>query len=179
MTDLSVTLAKLDAKVLDVPDFPKKGIIFKDITPLLADAESFRLAQDLVIEPFQDKGIDFVAGIESRGFIFASAAALRLKAGFVPVRKEGKLPRVSKSVSYELEYGSATLEIHQDAIPAGSKVLLVDDVLATGGTALAAAQLIEHLGAEVAGFSFLLELGFLKGRDRLASYPIIHSILKY
>ncbi|MDE2038786.1 MAG: adenine phosphoribosyltransferase [Elusimicrobia bacterium] len=170
----------LDARSLitDVPDFPKKGIVFKDITPLLADAAAFAAAIDELAQPFVGKGIDLVAGIESRGFLLATPVAYRLGAGVVPIRKKGKLPRKTRSASYALEYGQDSIEAHADAFPAGSRVLIVDDVLATGGTAKAACELVEGIGGRVAGLSFLIELGFLKGREKLPRRPV-HSLVEY
>ena len=156
------------AFIKDVPDFPKKGIIFKDITPLLADARALAAAVELMAEPYLKSGVQFVAGIESRGFLLAAPIAYRLKAGLVPIRKKGKLPRATKSATYDLEYGQDSIEAHEDAFPKGAKVLLVDDVLATGGTAKAACELIEQIGGTVAGVSFLIELKFLNGRSKLA-----------
>ena len=156
----------------DVPDFPKKGIVFKDITPLLADPRAFGAAIDAMAEPYRGKGIRLVAGIESRGFLFASAIARRLDAGIVLIRKKGKLPRKTLSVTYELEYGTDTLEVHEGAAAPGTPLLLVDDVLATGGTAKGACELIEKLGAKVAGVSFLIELGFLGGRKKLSGRDV-------
>ena len=158
--------------IRDVPDFPQKGIVFKDITPLLGDAASFRRAIDSMAEPLGSKNFDLLVGIESRGFIFASALAYRLGKGHVPVRKPGKLPARTVQVSYELEYGSDRLEIHEDAIRAGQRVVIVDDVLATGGTARGVADLVEKVGGSVEAFSFLIELEFLKGRDKLRGYDI-------
>ena len=157
----------LRSYVKDVPDFPKKGIGFKDITPLLADAKAFAEAIDKLAAPFVGKGVQIVAGIESRGFLLAPSIALRLGAGVVPIRKKGKLPRAVKSASYALEYGTDSIEAHADAFPKGTKVLIVDDVLATGGTAAAAVQLIEEVGGKVVGTSFLIELNFLNGRAKL------------
>jgi len=176
-----VTPAKsLDVRslVLDVPDFPKKGIVFKDITPLLADAKAFAQTIDQMAAPFENAGIGIVAGIESRGFLLATPIAYRLKAGVVPIRKKGKLPRKTHSASYALEYGEDSIEAHADAFPRGTKVLLVDDVLATGGTAKAACELLGKIGGEVAGLSFLIELGFLKGRDKLPGRTI-NSLITY
>lgn len=172
--------AKLDFRSLikDVPDFPRKGVVFKDITPLLADAQAFASVIDGMAEPFAGKGITIVAGIESRGFLLATPIAYWLKAGVVPIRKKGKLPRPTHSASYSLEYGSDTIEAHQDAFKPGTKVLLVDDVLATGGTAKAACQVIEKLGGQVMGIAFLIELSFLKGREKLAGHKI-HSLVTY
>ena len=162
----------------DVPDFPKKGVGFKDITPLLADAKAFAAAIDLLAEPFVGKGVQIVAGIESRGFLLATPIAYRLGAGVVPIRKKGKLPRAVKSASYALEYGTDSIEAHADAFPKGTKVLIVDDVLATGGTAAAAVQLIEEIGGEIVGTSFLIELNFLDGRKKLPGRAI-HSLVTY
>lgn len=164
--------------IVDVPDFPKKGIVFKDITPLLADAKAFAAVIDQMAEPFVGKGITTVAGIESRGFLLATPIAYYLKAGVVPIRKKGKLPRKTHAASYDLEYGQDTIEAHADAFPKGSKVLLVDDVLATGGTAKAACELIAKAGGDVHGVSFLIELGFLDGRKKLPGQKI-HSIVTY
>ncbi|MBI4679445.1 MAG: adenine phosphoribosyltransferase [Elusimicrobia bacterium] len=160
----------LKSFIEDVPDFPQKGVIFKDITPLLADAKAFDETVRRMAEPWEGSGILAVAGIESRGFLLAAGVALKLGAGVVPVRKRGKLPRAVYAESYSLEYGTATLEAHQDACPNGAKVLLVDDVLATGGTAQAALGILERIGGRVVGVSFLIELGFLKGRDRIKGY---------
>ena len=172
--------ASLDpaAFIKDVPDFPKKGIVFKDITPLLGDPAAFAAALDRMAEPYRNAGIRYVAGIESRGFLLAAPMACRLAAGLVPIRKKGKLPRKTKSASYELEYGQDSIEAHEDAFPAGAKVLLVDDVLATGGTARAACELIEAIGGHVAGACFLIELGFLNGRAKLAGRDV-RSLVKY
>lgn len=164
--------------IRDVPDFPQKGIVFKDITPLLSDAQSFRRAIDCMAEPLKDREFDVLVGIESRGFIFAAALAYELGKGHVPVRKPGKLPADTVQVSYELEYGSDTLEMHADAIGAGQRVVIVDDVLATGGTARGVADLVEKVGAKVEALSFLIELGFLKGRDKLADYDV-RTVLNY
>src|SRR5262245_1108770 len=157
----------LGALIREVPDFPQPGILFKDITTLTKDGAAFRQAVDRLTRPYRDAGIDRVVGIESRGFIFAGAVAYLLGAGFVPVRKEGKLPAVSSKREYSLEYGTNVLEMHRDAIEPGHTVLIVDDVLATGGTALATAHLVESLGGKVAGMAFVVELGFLKGREHL------------
>ncbi len=151
----------------DIPDFPSPGVVFKDITPLLADAEAFRFAVDALAEPYLDQGVDLVIGVEARGFLFASPIAYRLGAGCVPFRKPGKLPYETVEHTYDLEYGTDTLAAHIDAFEPGHRVLIVDDVLATGGTARAACDLVEHLGGELVGCSFLLELGFLAGRGRL------------
>ena len=164
--------------ITDVPDFPKKGIMFKDITPLLADAKVFAAAIDKLAEPFIGKGVQIVAGIESRGFLLATPIAYRLGAGVVPIRKKGKLPRAVKSASYSLEYGTDSIEAHADAFTKGTKVLLVDDVLATGGTAAAAVELIESIGGTLAGAAFLIELSFLKGKTKLPGRDI-HSLVTY
>ncbi len=161
---------ELRAKIREIPDFPKPGILFYDITTLLKDADAYREAIDLMVEPFQDQGIDVVVGMESRGFIFSGPIAIKLGAGLVPVRKLGKLPAETLSVEYALEYGSNTLEIHRDAIQAGQRVLIVDDLLATGGTVRGTIELVERLQGKIVGLSFLVELLFLKGRDRLAGY---------
>ncbi len=166
----------IDRLIRNVPDFPKPGIIFKDITPLLADAAAMDQTVDQLIEPFADAGIDMVVGIESRGFIFGALVAAKLHAGFVPVRKPGKLPAEKLAESYQLEYGSDTVEIHADAIRPGQKVLMVDDLLATGGTMAAACRLVEALKAEIVGISFVIELAFLPGRAALDGYTI-HSLI--
>jgi adenine phosphoribosyltransferase len=163
--------------IRDIPDFPKPGIVFKDITPLLADAEAFRAMIDALVAPYRGR-IDAVLGIESRGFIIGAAAALALGTGIAIVRKPGKLPYRTHQASYQLEYGSDTLEIHHDAIGAGHRVLLIDDLLATGGTASAAIQLVERCGGRVAACAFVIELGFLDGRARLAPHEV-HSLIRY
>ena len=168
----------LKSFIRDIPDFPKEGIIFKDITPLLADPAAVKHAVDLIADHYKDRGIQRVAGIESRGFLFATAVALKLGAGVIPVRKKGKLPYKTISLSYDLEYGSDTVEVHEDAAPNGEKVLLIDDLIATGGTAAASAQLLEKAGAKVESVCFLVELAFLKGREKLNGYDI-YSLLTY
>ena len=168
----------LRSALRDVPDFPKPGIIFKDITPILGDGELFQSSIRLLAETASDTTIDKVVGIDARGFIFAAAVADRLKAGFVPIRKKGKLPWKTHEASYTLEYGEAVVEIHQDAVQPGEKILLVDDLLATGGTAAAAVRLLDQLEAEIVSVSFLIELSFLEGRTKLGEYPI-SSILSY
>ena len=168
---------RLKALIRDVPDFPKPGIVFKDIAPVLSDAQGLAEAVRVMAEPFRGN-VDVVVGIESRGFIFGAPMAIELGVGFVPVRKPGKLPGATRSVSYELEYGSDSLEIQSDAIAEGQRIALVDDLLATGGTVAAALQLLAGSGGTVAGVSFLIELGFLGGRDRLAGVPI-HSTIRY
>jgi adenine phosphoribosyltransferase len=174
-TDTELELKKL---IREVPDFPKPGILFYDITTLLKDASGLRAVIDRLVDQYRGRKIDTVIGIESRGFIFAPALAYHLGAGFVPVRKPKKLPAEVESYSYELEYGSDTLEIHKDAIGQGHNVLIVDDLLATGGTAQAVTQLVEKLGGNVAGLAVIVELEFLPGREKLAGYEVF-SLLKY
>jgi adenine phosphoribosyltransferase len=168
----------LERLIRDVPDFPKPGIVFKDITPLLRDAKGFASAVDGLGTPVRGKKVDAVVGIESRGFIFGSALALRLGVGFVPIRKPKKLPWKTRTASYELEYGSDTVEIHEDALLPGQSVLLVDDLLATGGTMEACCRLVQELGAKIEACSFVIELAFLNGRERLKGTPV-HSLLRY
>jgi adenine phosphoribosyltransferase len=169
---------QLKALVRDVADFPQEGIVFKDITPLLADELAFSTVIDLIVVHFGRGNVDKVVGIEARGFIIASPVAYHFGAGFVPVRKKDKLPWQTESAEYSLEYGTATLEIHQDAVAAGERVLIVDDVLATGGTARATAQLVERIGGKVVGIACLIELDFLHGRDKLNGYDVF-SLLQY
>ncbi|HEX2194126.1 MAG TPA: adenine phosphoribosyltransferase [Candidatus Limnocylindria bacterium] len=168
----------LRAKIREVPDFPKPGILFYDITTLLKDAEAFAAVIDQMADAVKDQRVDVVVGMESRGFIFAAPLAYRLNAGFVPVRKLGKLPAETIEVEYDLEYGTATLEIHRDAIQPGQRVLLVDDLLATGGTVLGTIELVRQLGGEIAGLSFMVELSALNGRDKLSEFQI-HTLLSY
>jgi len=168
----------LKATIREIPDWPKKGILFYDLTTLLKNASAFREAVDALIAPFREREIDLVAGIEARGFIFASSVAYALRAGFVPVRKPGKLPASTHRATYQLEYGTDSLEIHQDAIRPGQRVVIVDDLIATGGTARAVADIARQMGANVVALAFLVELEFLKGRDKLPDYEIV-SILKY
>ncbi|GLU48106.1 adenine phosphoribosyltransferase [Nocardiopsis ansamitocini] len=163
-TDL---IALIDRHVRDIPDYPQPGVVFKDITPLLGDHAALTATVRGLADPFRDERIDYVVGLEARGFIFGTPVALELGAGFVPLRKAGKLPARTLSQSYDLEYGTATVEIHADAITPGSRVLIVDDVLATGGTGHAAVELVRRAGGNVVGLSVLMELGFLKGRERL------------
>ncbi|MDI7277682.1 MAG: adenine phosphoribosyltransferase [Anaerolineae bacterium] len=162
----------LASLIREVPDFPVKGILFRDLTTLMLDAAAFRESVDALVRPYQGSQVDVVAAIESRGFIFAGAVAYRLGAGFVPIRKPGKLPAETIRVEYSLEYGSNVLEIHRDAIKPGQRVLLVDDLLATGGSARAAVQLIERLGGRVVGVAFLVNLASLRGVDNLAGYDV-------
>ena len=173
-----MTADDLRAKIREIPDFPKPGILFYDITTLLKDAGAFREAIQLMLEPFKDKKVDAVVGMESRGFIFSAPMAIELNAGFVPVRKLGKLPAETASVEYALEYGTNTLEIHKDALQPGQQVLIVDDLLATGGTVLGTIELVKTLKADVVGLAFLVELLFLKGRERLGDYTT-HSVIQY
>ena len=172
------TAQDLEHAIRNIPDFPKPGIQFKDITPVLADARLFAGAIDLLTERFQPGSVDAVVGIDARGFIFAAAAAVKLHAGFVPVRKKGKLPYQTHEQDYALEYGHATVAIHVDALKPGSRVLLIDDLLATGGTAAAAAALVQKLGAQILEIGFLIELSFLHGREKLTGYPI-RSLVTY
>jgi adenine phosphoribosyltransferase len=168
----------LRSKIREIPDFPKPGILFYDITTLLKDGKSFKKAIDLMLQPYKKEKIDVVVGMESRGFIFSAPMAYQLDAGFVPVRKLGKLPAETITVEYALEYGSNTLEIHRDAIQPGQNVLIVDDLLATGGTVRGTIELVERLKGEVVGLAFLVELEFLKGRDRLEGRRVT-SAIKY
>ncbi|HVT91148.1 MAG TPA: adenine phosphoribosyltransferase [Tepidisphaeraceae bacterium] len=164
--------------IRDIPDFPKKGVLFRDITPLLADASGLALSIELLANPFRGKHIDLVVGAESRGFIFGTAVACCLSAGFALVRKPGKLPHKKVSMSYELEYGTDSLEMHADSIVAGQRVLIVDDVLATGGTMKACCDLVRQLGGNLAGVAVLIELTGLRGRDKIAPCSA-HSVLQY
>jgi adenine phosphoribosyltransferase len=170
--------AKVKSIIRDVPDFPKKGIIFKDITPLLADHAAFSEIIKHVSAQYRNAGITKVLGIEARGFLLAAPIALELGAGLIPVRKKGKLPYKTVAATYALEYGTDTLEMHEDAVKPGEKVLIVDDVLATGGTAAAVCALVEKIGGKVAGVAMLIELEFLNGRGKLADRPI-YSLIKY
>lgn len=162
-----LTASDIQKAIRNIPDFPKPGIQFKDITPVLADARLFAASIDLLTKGYRPGEVDAIVGIDARGFIFAAAAALKLGAGFVPVRKKGKLPYTTYEQDYDLEYGTNTIAMHTDALKKGSRVLLIDDLLATGGTALAAIQLVQKLGATIMEVRFLIELGFLKGRERL------------
>jgi adenine phosphoribosyltransferase len=164
--------------VRDIPDFPKAGVVFKDITPLLSNPDAFRSTIDLIAEYFEGEHVDRVLGVEARGFIIAAPVAYRFGAAFVPVRKAGKLPWEIERVEYELEYGTDLLEIHRDAVESGSRVVIVDDVLATGGTAAATIRLVEKLGGTVIGLGFVIELGFLAGRKKLTGYDVL-SLVTY
>jgi len=171
-------LERLKARIRDIPDFPEPGILFRDITPLVKDPASLRLAVHQLLHPFLGEPLTAVAGMEARGFIFGSLVAWELGVGFVPLRKPGKLPYDVQSVSYDLEYGSNTLEVHMDALGPGDRVLLIDDLLATGGTAAASCELVAKLGAEVAACAFVVELDGLRGRERLPDLRI-HSLIHY
>ena len=171
-------LASLRAKIRDIKNFPTEGILFKDITTLLKDGPAFRYVVDLLAERYQQERVEIVVGIESRGFIFAGALAHQLRAGFVPVRKLGKLPGKTIEVEYELEYGRDALAMHEDAIRPGQRVLAVDDLLATGGTMAATLRLVEQVGGHVVGVAFLIELALLHGHDKLKNYPL-HSLIVY
>ena len=174
----AVTPGEIERAIRNVPDFPKPGIQFKDITPVLADARLFSGAIDLLIDGFKPGSVDAVVGIDARGFIFAAAAAKKLNAGFVPVRKKGKLPYQTIEQDYALEYGHATVAMHTDALRPGARVMLIDDLLATGGTSAAAVELVRKLGARILEISFLIELKFLHGRDKLKDYPV-RSVVAY
>ena len=168
---------ELKAAVRDVPDFPIKGVLFKDITPILQNGKLFRLAVDAIADRHKGKKVDAVVGVDARGFIFAGAVAYKLGVGLVPVRKKGKLPYKTVVTSYTLEYGSETSEMHVDSIQKGDQVIIVDDLLATGGTAMAAATLVKQLGGTIAEIDFLIELSFLKGRERLKDYKVFSAIV--
>jgi adenine phosphoribosyltransferase len=175
---MTVDATWLEGLVRDVPDFPQPGIVFKDVTPLWADPSAFRFSIDAIADHYAGVEVDRVVGVEARGFILAAPVAYRFGAGFAPVRKRGKLPADIASESYDLEYGTDTLEIHRDGVLTGQRVLIVDDVLATGGTAAATIRLVEALGGSVVGLGFLIELGFLNGRKRLADYELV-SLITY
>src|SRR5882724_10399725 len=172
------TPAEIESAIRNIPDFPKAGIQFKDITPVLADPRLFSGCIDLLTQDIKPGSVDAVVGIDARGFIFAAAAAVKLEAGFVPIRKKGKLPYQTHEEEYDLEYGTATVAVHVDALKPGSRVLLIDDLLATGGTAAAAAALVKTLGAQILEISFLIELSFLPGRQKLKGYPV-RSLVVY
>jgi len=171
-------ISELTSIIRDVPDFPKEGIVFKDIAPLLQDKDALKASIDLLANNYEDQKIDLVVGAEARGFIFGTALAYKLNAGFIPVRKQGKLPYKTKSNTYDLEYGTDTLEIHEDAIPPNARVLIVDDLLATGGTIKAVTELVNAQEADIIGLAFLIELAFLNGRDKLKDFQIT-SLIKY
>ena len=170
-------MLKLEDYIRPVPDFPQPGVLFRDLTPLLADPDALRASIHELVLPFRDANVDIVAGMEARGFIFGALAAWQLGTGFVPLRKPGKLPAEVEAVTYQLEYGTATLEVHRDALATGRRVLLVDDVLATGGTAAASVDLVTRLGAELLGCAFVVELTALGGRARLAGRRV-HAVLQ-
>src|SRR2546421_11531469 len=169
---------RLEDWIRDIPDFPQKGILFKDITPLLQDATAFKAALERLAVHYKDAGIEAVVGVESRGFIFGAPLAYLLNCGFVPVRKFGKLPSQTVSVEYALEYGTNVVEVHRDAIKRGQRVLIVDDLLATGGTVMAAIELVEKVGGHIAGIAFLVELTFLRGREQLKGHDVF-ALIKY
>lgn len=174
-----ISVEKIKAAIRDIPDFPKPGILFKDIMPVLKDPVLLNQVVDYFYYQLKDKKIQYVAGIESRGFILGSAIAYKLGAGFVPIRKKGKLPGLVERHEYDLEYGTDTIEIHTDAVEAGSRVVLIDDLLATGGTAAASAKLLEKLNAELVAVMFLIELEFLHGRERLQKSTHVHSMIQF
>lgn len=178
MAKKTMKKSELKDRIRDIPDFPKEGIIFKDITTLLKDKDAFKKSVDLLAKKFKKEKIDVVVGVEARGFIFGAALAYKLGAGFVPVRKKGKLPSKTKSVTYELEYGKDVLEIHEDAITPQMRALVVDDLLATGGTIQAVIELVKAEKATIAGVAFLVELRFLKGKNKLKDLPV-YSVIKY
>lgn len=172
-------MQQLEKLIADVPNWPKPGIVFKDITPLLADPQGLAMAVEMMANAFRGHNVELVVGAESRGFIFGTAIAQALSAGFVPIRKPNKLPRQTRSLTYDLEYGQDTLQIHQDAVKPGQRVLMVDDLLATGGTMKACCDLIDQLGGEIVGVTVLIELAFLHGREKLKPYDQVHAVLKY
>ncbi|MBA4027619.1 MAG: adenine phosphoribosyltransferase [Planctomyces sp.] len=171
--------AALRALIRDIADFPKPGIVFRDFTPMLRDPAALALAVELMANPFRGKGVEIVTGAESRGFIFGTALAQALSAGFVPIRKPGKLPSRVARMGYELEYGTDHLEIHTDSVAPGQRVLVVDDLLATGGTLEASCKLVQQLGARIVGVTVLIELSFLPGRAKIEPYAPVHSVLRY
>ncbi len=168
----------LEKSIRSIPDFPKKGILFRDVTTLIQNKDAFKKSVDLLVKKYKGKGFDKVVGVEARGFIFGAAVAYKIRAGFVPVRKKGKLPFKTIAATYELEYGTDTLEIHQDAIGTGEKILIIDDLLATGGTVKAVIELVERLGGKVGGIGFVIELVDLKGKDKFKGHKI-HSLVKF
>jgi adenine phosphoribosyltransferase len=175
---MSAEVSELEKYIRSIPDWPKKGILFRDITPLLAEPKAFTAAIDALCAGFTDMGIDHVAAVEARGFIFGAGVAEKLGAGFVPIRKKGKLPFKTESITYDLEYGTDTLEVHIDALNKGAKVLMLDDLLATGGTMAAACKLIEKIGGQIMGITFLIELSDLAGRKKLGGYKI-NTVISY
>jgi len=175
---MSAEEIELQGYIRSIPDWPKKGILFRDITPLLAEPKAFTAAVDALCAGFTEQGVDYVAAVEARGFIFGAAVAERLGAGFVPIRKKGKLPFKTETITYDLEYGTDTLQVHSDAVGNEAKVLMVDDLLATGGTMAAACKLIEKIGGKIAGITFLIELRYLAGRSKLQGYNI-SSVISY
>lgn len=170
--------ALLEKSIRSIPDFPKPGILFRDVTTLIQNKTAFKKAVDLLAKKYKGKGFDKVVGVEARGFIFGAAVAHKIGAGFIPVRKKGKLPFKTISTTYELEYGTDTLEIHQDAISAGEKILIIDDLLATGGTVKAVIELVKQLAGEIAGIGFVIELVDLHGKDKFKEYPV-YSLVKF
>jgi adenine phosphoribosyltransferase len=178
MIQTSPSVSEIEQAIRNIPDFPKPGIQFKDITPVLADARLFSGCIELLTNNFKPGDIDAVVGIDARGFIFAAAAAVKLEAGFVPIRKKGKLPYQTHEQAYDLEYGTSVVAVHVDALKPGARVLLIDDLLATGGTAAAAAALVQRLGAQILEIDFLIELNFLAGREKLKGYPV-RSLVTY
>jgi len=170
--------ALLEKSIRNIPDFPKPGILFRDVTTLIQNKDAFKKSVDLLSKKYKNKGFDKVVGVEARGFIFGAAVAYKIGAGFVPVRKKGKLPYKAISVTYELEYGTDTLEIHKDAITSGEKVLIIDDLLATGGTVKAVTELVNRLGGKISGIGFVIELVDLKGKEKLKDYPVF-SLIKF
>ena len=171
-------VSDLKKYIRDIPDFPKEGILFKDISTLLKDPQAFQKSIDTLAQAFKKARVQYVVGVEARGFIFGAALAYKLGAGFIPVRKKGKLPYKTKSVTYQLEYGTGVLEIHEDAVPSGARVLVVDDLLATGGTVRAAVDLLKTQKVKIVGVAFLVELKFLKGKEKLKDLPI-YSVIQY
>lgn len=174
--DLEATSKRLEGLIRNIPDFPQPGVMFKDITPMLQDPQGLHDAVEAMIEPFRNKQVDVIVGLESRGFLFGAPMAYVMGLGFVLIRKSGKLPGEKIHIDYDLEYGTDTLEIHNDALKPGQRALLVDDLLATGGTMSASTALVKRLGAEIVGISFLIELDFLKGRERLTEYDVRTAI---
>ena len=170
--------ALLEKSIRNIPDFPKPGILFRDVTTLIQNKDAFKKSVDLLSKKYKNKGFDKVVGVEARGFIFGAAVAYKIGAGFVPVRKKGKLPYKTISATYELEYGTDTLEIHKDAITSGEKVLIIDDLLATGGTVKAVTELVNRLGGKISGIGFVIELVDLKGKEKLKDYPVF-SLIKF